>query len=117
VDEDQLLDVERGFWTDGAQFARARVTHDCLMVFPEPVGVLDREAALTGLEGAPRWTEVELSDVRVTYPAQDVASVVYAAAARRPGQGRPYRALASSVYVRQDGVWLLALHQQTPSSG
>jgi hypothetical protein len=117
VSEQELVDVERRFWTEGVEFARSRVTQDCLMVFPPPAGVLDREAALTGLEGAPRWEEVELSDVRVTFPAPDVAGVVYAAAARRPGDEQPYRALASSVYVRRDGAWLLAQHQQTPVAG
>jgi hypothetical protein len=39
--------------------------------------------------------------------------VTYRASATRAGEP-PYRALMSSVYVRVDGRWRLALHQQTP---
>ena len=44
----------------------------------------------------------------------DVAALQYRASARREGDDSPYHALVTSVYVRRDGAWRLALHQQTP---
>ena len=41
--------------------------------------------------------------------------VVYRATARRAGDAEPYRAQISA-FVRQDGAWKLAFHQQTPVS-
>jgi hypothetical protein len=35
-------------------------------------------------------------------------------AAERFYGGEPYSALFNSTYVREDGVWRLAIHQQTP---
>ena len=46
--------------------------------------------------------------------AGDAALLVYRGTATRPAC--PYVTRASSVYVRQDGAWKLAFHQQTPAT-
>lgn len=44
--------------------------------------------------------------------SDDAATVVYTATARRR-MGDPYQAIMARTYSRQDGWWLLVVHQQT----
>jgi hypothetical protein len=71
----------------------------------------DRDAALSSMQGPP-WSSFELTDERVLPLTGASAVVVYRASAVRDGTG--YTALCNSTYVREDGSWRLALHQQTP---
>ena len=111
---DRLIALERQFWSSGSSFYETHLADDCVMVFPGG-GVLSRDAAIAGLAGAPRWRDVQMDDVRVLTPAQDIAVLVYAAAARREDHEPVYRVIASSTYVRRSGEWRLAFHQQTPA--
>ena len=65
-------------------------------------------------EGGAGWTSHEIHDGALLLRlGPDVASITYRATAVRAGQD-PYHALFTSVYVRREGAWKLALHQQTP---
>ena len=46
--------------------------------------------------------------------SDDVIALHYHAVAERDGEPSPYSALITSVYIRRDAEWLLAIHQQTP---
>jgi len=111
-----LADLERQFWRGDAEFYRDNLTDDAVMVFPDPVGIMDRDATVAAIAGGARWQDVALEDVRVITIADDVAILVYRAVATRAGADDPYRTLASSTYVRRDGRWRLAVHQQTPAA-
>ena len=50
-------------------------------------------------------------------PVTITAILVYTGAAYRAGEPSVFRALMSSVYVRQQDRWRLALYQQTPLPG
>ncbi|MGH8972585.1 MAG: DUF4440 domain-containing protein [Acidimicrobiia bacterium] len=62
--------------------------------------------------GRSRRDSFELSDERVLPLSDGSAVVAYRAKARRGGTS--YDALLNSTYVRENGSWRLALHQQTP---
>jgi hypothetical protein len=109
-----LLDKEERFWKGTPEFYREHLTDDALMVFAEPVGVLDRGATVESLAGSPRWNEVGFDEVRAVHMAAGVALLTYRVTARRGAEGVPYRARASSIYVDRGG-WKLAFHQQTPA--
>jgi uncharacterized protein YchJ len=64
------------------------------------------------MSGAP-WDWHELDDEVVLPLGDDAAAVTYRARARR-GDREVYTALIASTFVRVDGRWRLALHQQTP---
>jgi hypothetical protein len=113
MDIERLIDTERGFWTGDAVYCEANTMPETLFAFA-PTGVIDRAAALDGLRSAPRWTAVDFEDVRVVRLAEDVTLLTYAAAARRDGDARRSRAIATSVYVRHGDAWTLSFHQQTP---
>lgn len=111
----ELLNLERDFWLGGAEVYERSLAIESVMVFPHPVGVLDRNATIDAIANAARWKSVSIKASRFVTPSADVAVLVYEAEADR-GEGVPYRAQCSSTYVKVGGMWKLALHQQTPVS-
>ena len=113
ANDEDLEALERTFWFGDADHYRARLTDDCLMIFPE-MGLVGREALIAGIESGPRWATVSFETWRRSDPAPGTALVAYRASAMRAGMSAPYRVDCGSVYVRADGRWRLAFHQQTP---
>jgi hypothetical protein len=111
--EDQLYDIERQFWTGGEETYRAHVDERCLAVFSEMAALLDREQIARSAGQGGRWQDVAMTRRGIIRPARTVAIISYEAAARR-GDGSPYRALASTAYVRRGPEWKMTFHQQTP---
>ena len=111
--DDDLLALEREFWTGDADFYRRNLSDHAVMVFPEPAGVMTRDQVLETIGSAPRWAEVQLEEPRVVTLTSETAILTYKATARREGDTTPYVALVSSVYVNGDGRWKLAFHQHT----
>lgn len=110
----EFWEVERKLWLGGPEAFRAWVAADCLMVFPEPAGILTGPAILDGLAAAPRWQRVGFLSQTLRRGGDAVAVLAYRAEAARP-EGEPYRALCSSTYVQEAGAWWLVQHQQTPA--
>jgi len=112
-----LVALERQGWQAlsdgrGGEYYRVNLAEDALMAFP--FGLMGRDDAIAAMEQAPPWATFELVDPRVVELTEDSAVVVYLANAQRAGQ-EPYSATISSTFVRRDGRWLLAFHQQTPA--
>jgi hypothetical protein len=116
--EDDLLGLERAAWdalsSDGdaaARFYDAVLAREVLMLLPGGMVLDDRTEVIDSMRGSP-WTSYELSDERVLVLSEGSAVVAYRATAQRDGGA--YTALFNSTYVRVDGGWRLAVHQQTP---
>jgi hypothetical protein len=108
----ELTDIERKLWTNDAVVYKDRLIEEAILVFPE-TGVITRDIAVSAIlnenaEGR-RWAEVEFDAVRSLPVAHGVALLTY-----REHEKTKISALASSVYVKRDGIWKLAFHQQTP---
>jgi hypothetical protein len=119
MDTSELTDLEHKGWQAlsgdaGAEFYDAFLTDDAIMVVP--VGVMDRDACIAAFAAAAPWSRFELADMRVLPLGEEAATVVYRATAQREGHPE-YTALMSTSYVRRDGEWLIAFHQQTPVGG
>lgn len=115
--EDELVEAEREGWTAlsrgrGGSYYREHLTDNALMAFA--FGVLSRDETIEAMESAAPWSRFEMSDPRVVALTQDSGVVVYSVVAQREGQ-EPYSAVVSSTFVREDGTWKLAFHQQTPT--
>jgi hypothetical protein len=116
MDTDALTQLERDAWdalsTEGAAapFYERMLARDVLMLLPGFV-VDDRAKVIESMSGAP-WSSHDLQDMRVFRLGTDAAVVAYSGTAVRGGH--EYHALFNSTYVREDGEWRLALHQQTP---
>jgi hypothetical protein len=115
--EHELLAIERPLWTNDAAIYESSLVEDAVLVFAE-TGVIRREPALAAIrqENADgrRWEEVQFDDVLTLRLAQDAALLTYRATARWASASSRIAVLASSVYVRRDGRWKVAFHQQTP---
>ena len=110
--ESTLWEHERGFWTGGAEYYRRNLANNALMVFPRMT--LDKAQTIESIANAPRWTTVTFETQQYVPLSDDVVALHYHAVAVRDGDPSPYSALVTSVYVRREAEWLLAIHQQTP---
>lgn len=71
---DELWNLEKSFWTGGAETYEARLCLEALMILPPPAGVLDRAATIDAIRAAERWARVTFSQKHVLRPADAVAS-------------------------------------------
>ena len=112
-----LEELERRGWdalsTDGAggPFYDDVLDDEPIMLLPGGMVLTDRAAMVEAMSGPP-WSSHELEDVQVRMLGDDAGIVTYGVVARRGGD--EYSALMASAYVRRDGRWRLAFHQQTP---
>ena len=114
--EDELFDVEQGFWLCGEDHFLEHLDHECLLAFPqmgEMHGVFSRERVAATATSANRWRDLRLSDRHLLRPREDVAIISYRADVTR-ADGQPYSAMVSSAYVQRSGAWKLAFHQHSP---
>lgn len=116
--DNELFDLEHSAWqaltssgAAAAAFYDRVLAEHVLMLLPGGTVIEDRAQVVDSMKGAD-WESFELSDSRVVPLSDDSAIVAYRARARR-GE-TDYEALFNSTYIREDGSWRLALHQQTP---
>ncbi len=116
---EELLRLEREGWEAlstspeaAVRFYAQNLAASVLMLLPGGIVLDERAEAVESMGGSP-WASFELSGERVLDLGDGAAVVAYRATAQRDG-GQPYTALFNSTYVREDGAWRLAVHQQTP---
>jgi hypothetical protein len=117
-DGDDPVELERAGWQAlsaggdvATSFYGEVLAGRVLFLLPGGMVVDDRSKVIESMSGTP-WDRFDLTDERVVELGRDAAVVAYRATAWRGGQ--EYVALIASTYVREDGRWRLAVHQQTP---
>jgi hypothetical protein len=115
---DELIELERAGWASlcdgtGDVFYGQTMTSDAVMVLANG-SVMTRDEVVAALGQAPPWASYEMADVRVVPIGEDSAALVYVGTGHRDGDDPPFVAVMSSIYVKRDGAWKLALYQQTP---
>ena len=115
----ELLTLEKrgatALTSGGAIDFYARVlSEDALLVVPGMV--IDKPTFLTAMGTEPAWTTFRIDKPRVVELTSDCAVLQYEATGTRDGQA-DFVACMSSTYVKRDGSWRLAFHQQTPNPG
>ena len=108
-----LLGLERRFWTGDAEFYRRHLDEKCLTVFKGMAGVFNREDIAVQAKNGHHWTNLQLTAKGFVQPSEDFAILSYEMSGERE-DGAPHRALASTGYVRRYGEWKMTFHQQTP---
>jgi hypothetical protein len=113
--KDELIQIERRGWealctNDAESYYRQHMTEHALMAFP--FGVMSKAEALTAMAQAAPWSRYEMADPQVIPLGPDAGVVVYSVTAQREGQDR-FSAVLSSTFVRHEGEWKLAFHQQS----
>ena len=112
MDDDRVRDFETSLWLGGEDVYRERVSPECLMVLPEPPFVMSGGQAIEAVAATPRWSEVELADLRINRPQEGLIVIAYRASASRGEQS--YRAWCTSTYRRvEHEVWEVVQHQQS----
>jgi hypothetical protein len=114
----ELLALERRGWdalcdATGADFYGEVMADDGLMVLANGA-VMDRAAVLEALGASPPWLRYTIDDVRLVPAGAEAAALVYRGTAWRGEELEPFTGAMSSLYVRRDGRWRLALYTQTP---
>lgn len=110
----EFWQIERELWLGGPEVFRRWVARECLMVFPDPVGILSGPTVIESIAPGLRWQAVSFPVTAVRRLGAEVAVLAYRVEATRP-VGAPYTANCSTTYVQQAGDWWLMQHQQTPS--
>lgn len=113
-----LLDLERKGWNSlcestGDAFYGEVMADDALMVLANGE-IMDRASVVAALGHAPPWRTYEISDLRFVNTGAESVALVYVGSAYREAAEPAFVGLMSSVYVRREGKWRLALYQQTP---
>lgn len=114
--EDELYEIEEGFWLSGKDHFLSHLDERCMLVFPqagELHGVQAREDVAATASAPNRWRDLRISNRKFLEIAGDVAAISYRADVLR-ADGEPYAALISSVYAAREEGWKLALHQHSP---
>jgi hypothetical protein len=113
VDDDRVWSFEKSLWTCDAEHYRELVDEECLMVLPQPPFVLGGTQAIEAVASTPRWTDIDISDQRISRPQEGLIVIAYHAKASRDGE--TYEAHCTSTYRRlEHEVWRVVQHQQTP---
>src|SRR5262245_61057518 len=111
--QNDLLAIEKGFWTSGADYYRQNLDDVCLTAFTEMVGAFKKEEIAGMMKEADRWRDLSLDVKGCLEPAPGFAVLTYQVRAKRKG-GEPYAGVVSSGYVMRNGAWKMVFHQQTP---
>jgi len=111
--QDELLKIERGFWTGGADFYRQNLDDLCVTVFTEMAGTFKRDEIAGMITDTDRWRDLKLDVKGFLEPAPGFAILTYRVKATRKNNDA-YAAAVTSGYVKRNGAWKMVLHQQTP---
>jgi uncharacterized protein (TIGR02246 family) len=114
--DQELIEIERTLWTNDAEIYRKTFLPDAVIIFPE-IGRIDLEFALNALRqenaAGKRWAEVAFADIRALRVVPDVTLLHYEATARWNYKQEAKKVVCATLYVKRDGAWRVALHQQT----
>ncbi len=113
--EEDLLSLEKKFWSGDEKFYRAHADSSCLVAFTEMAGLMSNpDLAATAKDGN-RWRKLDMDMKGLVRPSDDVAILTYEATAER-AEGQAHHALVSTGYVKRDDGWKMMFHSQTPLS-
>jgi hypothetical protein len=107
---EELLAIERELGGGTGDTYRRHLTDDAVVVVPG--AAITREQCAFAIDATPGWDEFDIEDPRTVELTPDSVVLTYRWSSRRGDE--TYQALMSTVYVKRDGDWKVALHQQTP---
>lgn len=110
--KDEILAIEKGFWTAGEDHFLDHVDDHCLLVFTQMRGLYSRAEVAASARDPHRWSDLRIADVILHQPREDTLFVAYEARVKR-ATGAAYRALIGSVYLRREDGWKLTSHQHS----
>jgi len=111
--QDELLAIERGFWTQGADYYKQNLDDVCVTAFAEMAGAFKRDEIAAMMPEPNRWRDLRIESKGFLEPAPGFAILTYQVQAKRK-TGEPYGGVVTSGYVKRNNAWKVVFHQQTP---
>ena len=111
--KNDLLELEKGFWTGDAAYYAANADTECLVAFPGMAQAMDNADLAKTATKPNRWRDLQIDLKGIIEPGSDIIMLTYEAHATREN-GEPYAALVSTGYVHRVNGWKMMFHSQTP---
>ncbi|KQZ15785.1 hypothetical protein ASD44_03270 [Mesorhizobium sp. Root554] len=111
--KDELIALEKGFWTGDEAFYKANADKECLVAFPEMAQTMSNADLAATAKKPHRWKNLQIEPKGFVEPGSDIVMLTYEARATR-STGEPYAALVSTGYVRRADGWKMMFHSQAP---
>ncbi|RWA76717.1 hypothetical protein EN836_04000 [Mesorhizobium sp. M1C.F.Ca.ET.193.01.1.1] len=113
VSKEELLGLEKGFWTGDSAYFAAHADVECLVAFPEMAKAMANADLAKTATKPNRWRDLDIRLKGMVEPGSDIVMLTYEAHATRES-GEPYAALVSTGYVHRADGWKMMFHAQTP---
>jgi hypothetical protein len=113
ANKQELLDIEKGFWSGDSAYYEANADVECLVAFPQMAQAMTNADLAKTATKPNRWRELDIELKGMVEPGSDIVMLTYEARATRDN-GEPYTALVSSGYVHRADGWKMMFHAQTP---
>ena len=114
--KDELIAIERSLWKNEPDVYTQTYIPEAILIFPE-VGRIGRREAVDAIQEENKagraWAEVHLDDVKALKLGDETVLLTYRANARWNYEQVPTTILCSTLYVKREGQWMVAFHQQT----
>jgi hypothetical protein len=113
ANKQELLDLEKGFWTGDSAFYAANADAECLVAFPQMAQAMTNADLAKTATKPNKWRDLDIRMKGMVEPGSDIVMLTYEAHAVREN-GEPYAALVSTGYVHRADGWKMMFHSQTP---
>ncbi len=113
ANEQELLELEKGFWSLGETYFKANADRECLVAFPDMAKTMSNSDLSATVRNTNRWRDLTIDLKGMVEPGSDVVLLTYEATATREN-GEPYSVLVSTGYVKRANGWKMMFHAHTP---
>jgi hypothetical protein len=113
ANKEELLDLEKGFWTGDSAYYATNADVECLVAFPKMAQAMTNADLAKTATKPNKWRDVDIKVKGMVEPGSDIVMLTYEAHATRE-DGEPYAALVSTGYVHRADGWKMMFHSQTP---
>lgn len=114
--KDELISIEYSLWKNEPNIYHQTFTPEVVLIFPQ-VGRIGRNEAVAAIreenKAGRAWAEVNLDDAATLVLGDETVLLTYRAVARWNYEKVATTTLCSTLYVKRDGYWKVAFHQQT----
>jgi len=116
MDDARVWQFEESLWTADADHYREAIDEECVMVVPTQPYVVSGAVAVQAVIDTPRWTDVKITERKVSRPEEGLVVAAYKVTASKDASAS-YEAYCTSTYRRLGhDDWRVVQHQQTPPS-
>lgn len=113
ANKEELLEIERGFWTGDSAYYEANADVECLVAFPRMAQAMANADLAKTATKPNKWRDLDIKLKGMVEPGSDIVMLSYEAHATREN-GESYAALVSAGYVHRADGWKMMFHAQTP---